>query len=155
MPNRWWNECNESLARISYFDLVFMKQNWLFFVLLEIIPAPLDLASRFRHQTDLFCHSFFSTVQWLQSSIKIKWVIWREPPAHCMARLRLSRLSVDTTGAARQLFCVGGSTVDSASPSREFCWLGFRAGICVQRLNDQKRSMLVLCKVTSNRRATR
>jgi len=31
--------------------------------------------------------------------------------------------------------------------------LGFRAGTCGQRLNEQKRSMLMLCIVTSNRRA--
>jgi hypothetical protein len=60
-----------------------------------------------------------SYAQFAGELIKIKWVIWREPPVHCMARLRLSRLSVVETGAARQLFCVGGSTVDSASPSRD------------------------------------
>jgi hypothetical protein len=60
-----------------------------------------------------------SYAQFAGEPIKIKWVIWREPPVHCMARLRLSRLSVAATGDARRFF-VGGSTVDSARRAGSF-----------------------------------
>jgi hypothetical protein len=51
-----------------------------------------------------------------------------------MARLRLSRLSVAETGAARQFFCVGGSTLTVLAEPGRGVRLGFRAGTCGRNL---------------------
>ena len=60
---------------------------------------------------------------------------------HCMARLRLSRLSAPPTGAARRCF-VGGSTLTVlAEPG--LGWLGFRAGTCGQGLKTSLASICV------------
>ena len=66
------------------------------------------IARRFRSLWKACHKERYAKVEVMRSSLvnrlKSRGGSWREPPVHCMARLRLSRLSVVETGAARQLF---------------------------------------------------